>query len=236
VWLQTHPFLWKILDIVFPPSCAGCGDWGVRFCPECLGKVPPIKGEICSICGDHNRNSSCMICQQCLTNPPRYTGLRSWSEYSGPIQPAIQNLKYNNNFGLAEILAEQIYKVFKQQSWKIDVVSPMPLDPKRVRARGHNQSEYLAVPFAKVSGIEYSSKTISKFRSTRPQVGLSHQERIHNVKDVFTARAEIVSGKSILLIDDVITTGATMDSCAGALKKAGAARVYGISVARAIRL
>ena len=127
-------------------------------------------------------------------------------------------------------------EVIIKQSWQIDLVTGVPLDYRRYKERGYNQSAYLSKPLAHLRGLPYSAKAIIRNRQTRSQVGLTSTERFMNVDGAFLANKKIVSGKTILVVDDVITTGATLNSCASALLSANAHKVYGVTLARAERL
>jgi ComF family protein len=149
---------------------------------------------------------------------------------------AIHDLKYRGNLGIGAALAQPLVVLLKQLAWKIDLVSVVPLDSKKVRQRGFNQSIFIGKPLANQTGLVFSSRAIRKIRSTKSQVGLDYSQRINNVQGAFTANKKIVTGKTILLVDDVITTGATLNACAQALTDAEARIIYGITVARAKRV
>ena len=164
------------------------------------------------------------------------SAVRSAGFYQGVLKNAIQKLKYDGDLALGESLAKLLLKINFQQSWNIDLITCVPLDKKRYRERGYNQSAYLAGSLAHMAGLPYSGKAINRVKHTRPQVGLSMIRRMENVSDAFAANINVVTGKTILLVDDVITTGATLNSCAIALLKAEAAKVFGLTLARAERL
>jgi ComF family protein len=137
---------------------------------------------------------------------------------------------------LSEILAQPLIQLLAEQKWKIDLIIAIPLDGNRQRERGFNQSLYIARPIAWSNEIIIKPSAIRRVKITRSQVGLSLEERKKNVADVFCAEQKIVYGKSILVVDDVVTTGSTINSCAAALSKAGALRIYGLTLARSMRL
>jgi ComF family protein len=119
--------------------------------------------------------------------------------------------------------------------WPVDLVTAVPIGTARKKERGYNQAALLALPLALGSGIPYSSKGLIKIRETRSQVGLNVQQRNENVFGVFRANSRLVNGKYVLVVDDVTTSGATMQACARALLEAGACGVYGLTLARAVR-
>ncbi len=160
--------------------------------------------------------------------------MRSWLTFEGPIRLALHTLKYRRNMGLGDSLARQMASYARALNWPIEIVVPVPLGRKRMRERGYNQVGLVAMPLAALNGWKYVPQALSRVRETRSQVGLSAEERRENVAEAFRARAAEVSGKVILLMDDVATTGATVSSCAAALKESGAREVYALTIARAL--
>jgi ComF family protein len=164
--------------------------------------------------------------------PPSFIALRSWASYTGPLRQAIQRLKYHRDIAMGEILARPLVVFLESLKWPIDLVVPVPASLARLKERGYNQVSLLARPIGLGVKRPYRSKALSKMRETRSQVGLTAAERRLNVKDVFLADARIVKGRTILVVDDVTTTGSTMEECSKALVRAGAQQVYGLTLAR----
>jgi competence protein ComFC len=135
---------------------------------------------------------------------------------------------------MGEILARPLISMLQEQTWPIDLVTPVPLSIARRSQRGYNQASLLSIPLAFALGFEHRPGVLAKIKDTRSQVGLSYEERRTNVAGSFSAVGKDVAGKNILVVDDVTTSGATLDACAGALKQAGAQVVYAITLARAI--
>ena len=129
-------------------------------------------------------------------------------------------------------MSKHLINYYLQENWKVDIVVPIPLSLSRQSERGYNQAGLLAWPLALALGIYYQPKAISRIRETRPQVGLKAHERAENVKGAFSANEKLVEGKTILIIDDVTTTGATLSASAQAAIEAGAERVFGLTLAR----
>jgi ComF family protein len=165
---------------------------------------------------------------------PAYAALRSWAVFEGPLRNALHRLKYRGDVALGEILARQLLEKLKGLDWVVDLVAPVPLGIARQKQRGYNQSTLLALPLALGCGIAYRPQALAKVRETPSQVGLSSEERFQNVEGAFQANARIVSGKRVLVVDDVTTSGATLNACANALKEAGASKVYALTLARAV--
>ena len=154
--------------------------------------------------------------------------------FEGPIRHAIHNLKYRRNAALGEALAPYLAGYARKLGWQVDLVVPVPLSKQRMKERGYNQAGLLAMPFAAIQGWHYSSQVLVRTRETRSQVGLSPLERKVNISGAFRAEPVLATGKVILLMDDVVTTGATLTACSEALVKAGAKIVYGLTLARAL--
>lgn len=160
--------------------------------------------------------------------------MRSWAIFDPPIQGALHSLKYRRNFGIADSLACELADFFRSLKWTVDVLIPAPLSIQRQKDRGYNQVGLVARPFAYETGLKYVPQGLIKKKDTRSQVGLSISERKNNVLGVYLANSLIVTGKSILLLDDVATTGSTIQACTEALLAAGARDVYVITIARAL--
>lgn len=160
--------------------------------------------------------------------------MRSWAVFDSPIQDALHTLKYRRNIGLGEALAAQMADYVRSLHWDIDVVIPMPLGKKRMQDRGYNQVALVAEPLAYELGWMYSSQALWKARETRTQVGLNISQRKANVDDAYQANPAMVKRKSILLMDDVATTGSTISSSTKALLGAGARDVYALTIGRAL--
>jgi ComF family protein len=143
-------------------------------------------------------------------------------------------MKYRRNIGLGEALAAQMVEFLISLNWNIDILIPVPLGKKRLQERGYNQVALVAQPLAYLTGIKYLPHAMWKSKDTRSQVGLNVNQRRENVSNAYRADAKSVKGKSILLMDDVSTTGSTISACTEALLAAGARDVCAITIARAL--
>lgn len=229
---QLYKTVWESLDWLFPPICGGCGVPGTRWCSDCQQKVQEIYGPVCSSCGLPQESAG--LCARCEENPPAYLLLRSWAVFANPVQGALHRLKYKRDVGLGEALSGQVADFIAQLNWPVDSLIPIPLGKKRLKERGYNQVAMIAMPLSIQLGLKYLPRALSRARETRSQVGLSALERQENVRSAFLADDRKVHGRTILVIDDVATTGATLSSAAEALYSAGAQNVYGITIARAL--
>lgn len=229
----AYNWLWSSLDLLFPATCGGCDKGQTRWCEECRKKAEVILPPICEKCGGEIIEQG--LCASCQKKPPAYDAVRSWAIYKGPVRNAIQKLKYKRDISLGIVLASPIIDLFAPLNWKIDCVVPVPLGVARLRERGYNQSALLARPLAMSSGIRYRPQALKRVRETSTQVGLTIQQRRENVKDAFRSFNWEVEGKSVLIVDDVMTSGATLESCTTALIKAGAVKVFALTLARALK-
>jgi competence protein ComFC len=191
-----------------------------------------MPGKVCRSCGLPLARPG--LCPDCTDHHPSYKVMRSWSVFEGPIRNALHQLKYRRNLALGEVLARQLVPFARGLGWPVQVVVPVPLGRKRLRERGYNQVSLVAYPLAELGGWEYAPRVLKRVRDTRSQVGLSPAERRENVAGAFTCAPQHVRGRSVLLIDDVATTGATLASCSETLLESGAREVYALTIARAL--
>ncbi len=160
--------------------------------------------------------------------------MRSWAVFDSPVQNSLHTLKYRRNVGIGDSLALQMKEFVYSLHWDIDVLIPVPLGKKRLQERGYNQVGLVARSLAYEIGLEYKPQALWKSRETRSQVGLNLSQRWENVRNAYQAEPHVVKRKTILLMDDVATTGSTIQACADALFSAGTQDVYAITVARAL--
>jgi competence protein ComFC len=228
---RLYRWLWTGLDWLFPPRCGGCGKSGTRWCSVCQSKTQIIKSPVCDSCGEKlAAPGQCLACQR---HPPQYTALRSYAYFGGPLRQALHRLKYLGDVALGDILAQPMASLLADLSWSLDLVVPVPMSSRRQHDRGYNQAALLARPLALAYGLSYQPRAMIKLRETPSQVGLSVNQRQDNVHRAFGAEARWVAGKRVLVIDDVTTSGATLQSCAAALRAAAADQVYCLTLARA---
>lgn len=223
---------WSLIDWVYPPHCAGCGVKGFRWCTDCQENTERIPAKVCSRCGGKLFGEA-EVCPDCKKQPPRFEKAIAWGFHSGPLQNAVHNLKYKRDLPLGDSFSKSLVDYIEEFDWKIDIVIPVPLGIDRHQQRGYNQAALLAKPIAYRLSVQYQPKSLVRIRETRSQVGLNRQERKENVAGAFQADNTILQGKNILLVDDVMTTGGTVNSAADALKHAGANKVFVITLARA---
>src|SRR5687768_16780911 len=174
------------------------------------------------------------MCEKCKSEPPAYQMMRSWAVFDSPIQNGLHTMKYRRNIGFGEAIAMQMVNFVSSLGWPVEVLIPVPLGKKRLKERGYNQVGLVARPLAYQMGWKYEPQALWKTRETRSQVGLSVSQRRENVDAAYQANPNIVRRKSILIMDDVATTGSTIAACTEALLAAGAQDIYVLTIARAL--
>jgi competence protein ComFC len=229
---RAYRLFWTMLDWLYPPNCGGCGKSGTRWCESCAQNTPEIESSICPICGDISIDEQ--PCQRCQNLPVHFTSLRSYTIYQGAIREAVHKLKYGGDKSLGDVLAQMMISGLEKLNWSLDIVTSVPLGLVRLAERGYNQANLLARPIALYKNLPFSTTLLSRVRETKTQVGLTNKERQENMTDAFKAVTKQAEGNNILVVDDVATSGATINACAKALLAAGASKVYGYTLARAI--
>jgi ComF family protein len=240
-----------LASLVFPAPCRICKrilDTGNRipFCHECIESIQlPLREPLCSKCGRPivstavTQGISLPLCHICRSGVYAFDMARSFGAYTPRMSRAILLLKYGNVAPLgawfARILADLVPK--QSEDFAADAVVPVPLDQARFRERGYNQAELIAKPLARLLGIPFRSYLLVRTRPRPNHLRLTRRERWETVRGAYApCERAPVDKLRVLLVDDVFTTGATLDACSRALKGAGAARVVGLTIARALPL
>jgi len=227
-------FFWKIADWVYPPECAGCGRIGYRFCPQCLSEVNIFTGNHCLTCG-RSIPSTQKYCPTCKESKSAIIDLCSWAKFEGPLREAIHRFKYQQNIALGDYFSEFLLTLIEKRRWEFDLVVPVPVSKSRLKTRGYNQSALISRPIARYFSVDHSNHVLMRVKETESQFSLTAIERYHNMEDAFLGFPAKLNDRRVLVVDDIITTGATMNQCAKALYQAGAKEVYGISIAKTVR-
>lgn len=160
--------------------------------------------------------------------------MRSWAVFDSPIQNVLHAIKYKRNVSVADVIVLQMVDFVRSLNWKIDMIIAAPLGKQRLRERGYNQVAIVARPLVYELEIEFNPEALTKVRETRSQVGLTILQRQENVSQAYQANPSVVRRKSVLMMDDVATTGSTITAGTEALLSAGAQEVYAITIARAL--
>ncbi len=221
------------LALLFPQHCLGCGKEGNFFCSSCNNSLPRIIPPLCPLCG--RPQSSGILCPGCVSWQAGIDGIRSPFRFDGVMREAVHQLKYRHLRVLAVPLARLLNDYLVTSPVPGEVLVPVPLHRRRLRERGYNQSGLLARELGKLSSLPVMDNCLVREKPTPPQARTKTvAERQSNVASAFTCRDDRLRNKQVLLIDDVATSGATLDACARALKAGGAAAVWGLALAREI--
>jgi ComF family protein len=223
------------LDLLFPPRCVLCGRHGAALCDVCAGALPCAEPPRCPRCWSPRRlGSGCRRCDESASAGPGVAGLRSPYVFKGGARELVHALKYHYHSALASTMGELMARYLRDNSLPADVLAPVPLHPRRQRARGYNQSFLLAREVSRRLDLPLAAATLVRRSDTPPQARTAGGEaRRRNVAGAFDCRPGAVAGRRVLLVDDVTTTGATLDACARALlAKGGASSVWALTFAR----
>ncbi len=220
----------SLLDLLFPPRCVSCKRLGAWLCARCRQSVEFVAPPLCVHCG--RGIDSGTECASCRSRRLALDGLRAAAYFGGPLRDAIHAFKYSGVRELAGPLGDILYEGYQRYSLNVSLLVPVPLHKARHSQRGFNQSLLLAQELAARGGMPVSQRGLLRTRDTPSQVGLDAAGRRKNVQGAFAWQGPSLQGQSVLLIDDVCTTGATMEACAAALFSAGAPSVWGLTLAR----
>lgn len=233
----------NLLDLLFPPQCLNC-DTIVpthgTLCMGCWQKIQFISDPVCAACGlpfDYDIGSHA-LCGQCLHVRPSYTHARAVFRYDEHSHKLITRFKYSDQTGFAKTYGVWLAKAGTDLLKQTDIIIPVPMHYFRFVRRHFNQSALLAQELARKTGIDYIPDALWRHKYTIPQLGLSKKGRKDNVKGAFSINrryAETIKNKNILLVDDVMTTGSTIEQCAKTLLKSDAMRVNILTLARTVR-
>lgn len=221
-----------LLDILFPPRCIGCKRLGKWLCEDCLDEIERLKPPLCNLCGRPLPVVASRLCPLCQRSPLRIDGIRSVAYYDGIMREAIHRFKYSGLIELATPFGVMMSSYLLENPLPADVIVPVPLHNERFKERGHNQAALLAQELGRMIGLPVVEKSLVRIRDTPPQVGLSADERRENVRGAFICIGEELVGRRVLLVDDVVTTGATLEACSLALKDAKTLSVWAFTLAR----
>ncbi|HOU23300.1 MAG TPA: ComF family protein [Anaerolineae bacterium] len=208
--LSQH--LWRLL---FPPRCVACRQRGELLCPSCLASV----------------RLRHLVPAGSLHDLHPLSGVRSAAEFAGPMRQAVHHFKYGGLRALAPTLGKMLADNWSEDPYPADLIVPVPLHSSRLRQRGYNQSALLARELGCRTGLPVSEQALTRKIATPPQVGLNAHDRTLNMQGAFACEGGTVRGRAVVVIDDVMTTGATLRACAEELLAAGASRVWGLTLA-----
>ena len=231
----------QILDIVYPPRCIACTEAtteGAHLCANCWRDTNFISGTTCERCGtplpgvEPEPN---LQCDGCLHHPPAWDYGRALFLYAGTGRRLILSLKHGDRTDLAHPLADWLARISPDFLNRADIIAPVPLHWRRFFKRRYNQSAELARHLTQKTNGQFAPDLLIRTRKTIPQEGMTRDERFENQFGAFRLGNHNVRGKSVLLIDDVMTSGATLSACAETLRAAGADQINVLALARVAR-
>ncbi|MBN1161442.1 MAG: ComF family protein, partial [Dehalococcoidales bacterium] len=210
--------------------CIGCGREGQYICNSCLEKLPLISPPICAKCGRPLTYEN--TCPGCIEEPVLIDGIRAPFFFQGVIRKAVHELKYRNLKAIATLLADLLHDYLLENPVPGNVLVPVPIHGQRLRERGYNQSSLVTRELGRKSGMPVIEDCLVRRINTPPQVRtISAGERRDNIAGAFACSNDKLKGKQVILVDDVSTSGATLNTCAEVLKEAGATSVWGLTIA-----
>ncbi len=219
------------LELVFPARCVGCGGSGAFLCDDCSVSLLLAAPPRCARCWRPGPDAD--PCLDCQLAPPAFDGLRAAFVNVGTARELVHSLKYRGTTALAAPMASLLAEAARRHGLAADLVAPVPLSGLRRRTRGFNQAEALARALGRELRLPVRPRALERRRHTPPQArSADAEERRRNVAGAFVCRERGVADRRVLLVDDVTTTGATLDACASALKEAGARSVWALAFAR----
>lgn len=232
------------IDLMLPPRCPGCGeivDGDGRFCLGCWTSLRFITPPYCATCGDpfEIAQAGGSLCGKCLATPPKWSARAAFA-YEGAARDAVLKLKHGDQPHLARLMAAAMARAGAEMLGRADaLIVPVPLHRWRLWHRGYNQAAELAKAVARLSGVDLLVDAVERRRATQPSGGLNPSERRANVRAAFrirpTKRAHL-QGRAVVLVDDVLTSGATAEACARILLRAGAKSVDLLALSRVVRV
>jgi ComF family protein len=238
------------VDWLYPPRCRACGGRihgrdAEYFCSSCWKQIRLVSHPLCDLCGRPFPDASGEdhTCGVCLSRAPEFVSARAWACYpreeseEHPLRQVVQKFKYGRKVSLGKPLGRLMARGCQEflGECSVDLILAVPLHPKRLRWRGFNQSVLLARQLSRTYNIPFDPFALRRVRETPPQTQLSEEERRKNMRGAFSLSAgRSVAEKDILLVDDVYTSGATVNECSRTLKKHGAKAVHVLTLARAV--
>ena len=223
----------KILELLYPSTCIFCGKLcGEGICKACREKVKYIREPRCKKCGKPIESREAEFCYDCRKQTFHYEQGRSLWLHQEPISNSIYAFKYKNRQVDGEVYGREMARRFEKliRFWEIDVIIPVPIHKKKRRKRGFNQAELIAKEVGNILNIPVNCTSVVRMKETTPQKELGSRSRKRNLKRAFRVTDCRLKGKRVLLIDDIYTTGSTIDSIAEILGKTGCEKIYFLTI------
>ena len=226
----------RLLNLIYPRRCPVCDGitrgYDTLVCTECRGRITFVGDPVCMRCGKPLINESPEYCADCTKRGHLYTRGAAAFVYDSMMKDSISRFKYHNRREYADFYAGELYASSRRLllQWDADVLIPIPVHKSKRRRRGFNQAELIAERIGKLSGIPVRTDLLIRTKNTLPQKELGDEGRFENLKNAFQAGQNDVDYRKAVLVDDIYTTGSTVDAAASALLGAGVGKVYFLAV------
>lgn len=219
-------------DWLFPPRCASCRRLGQAWCAACQAQAAPLAEPQCQHCG-YPLSQPLAACPACRAVEFAFQAGRAWASYAGSLRRAILKLKHKPNRALGQVLAAPLASVYPV-AWGAQLLVAVPPSAQRLAQRGYNPVDLIAAPLAQHLGLPLAAEALVRQRHTLPQMDLQLEQRWANVQGAFVAVPRRVASRRVLLVDDIFTSGATLQAASQAVLAAGAASVHVLALARTL--
>lgn len=233
-YLTIRDIINDVVDIIYPPRCPICNRVTVTntACDDCRYKLKYVGQNRCLKCGKELNSQDAEYCEDCKRIKHAYDYGVAVFSYDESIKASIYRFKYKNYKVYAEFYAAEICRIYENiiRNWEIEIIIPVPMYRRKQQIRGFNQSEIIAERLSYLLNIPMDSNFLSRKKNTTPQKDLTDQDRVINIKNAFQIEQNSVKYNKVLLVDDIYTTGTTIDECAKLLKQNGAKSVYFVTV------
>jgi len=233
--MRIRCLLEGVNHLLLPATCPACGKvlaFGQKICPDCKKQMTYVKEPFCMKCGKELKDMEAEYCYDCSHKTHLFTRGLALYIYNQTVSRAIFDLKYKNRRENGIFFGEELALRYGSliREWEIDLVLPVPIYNKKKVKRGYNQAAIVGKRFATLVGVSYSEKILYRQKCTKPLKTMNDRERVKHLLGAFAVKEE-GKGRRVLLVDDIYTTGATMDACSRVLLKAGFSQVYFLTVA-----
>ncbi len=225
-----------LAGILFPRRCPVCGDIvlprGELICAGCAKELSPVRQPVCMVCGKEVESGRTELCADCMRRPKSFRRNFALLNYNEAARRSMAAVKYKNRREYLDFYAAAICRRFGRQLLRCgpDLLVPVPVHPSRLRSRGYNQAELLAERVGRELGIAVCPQALRRVKKTLPQKELSSAERMKNLRQAFAPGRLPEGVRTVILVDDIYTTGATLEACARILLSMGVRQVYGLTI------
>lgn len=223
----------NIAELLYPHRCPFCERVTTeKVCPDCRGKLAVIQEPRCKKCGKPLNDERKEYCYDCERHPKAYEEGRSIWLHRKPVSDALYRFKYQNKRCYAEFFAEALWERYEREirRWNPDVIIPVPVHRKRYRKRGYNQAELIAHKLGRLADIPVDTHFVKRIVDTKPQKELGAMERMENLRQAFDVGENTEKYKTVLLLDDIYTTGATIQTITRKMHKKDVEKVYFLTI------